>query len=1186
MRAGDPSRLRLVFVSRRPSAATVLTVLFISLLGLAQAAVSSEVDVTPQAREFFERNIRPALAQHCFVCHSAELAQGGLRLDVADGWEKGGKSGPAVIPGDPVASLLIRAIRHQGPGLSMPLGGEKLPSALIDVFEKWVRLGAPAPKDDAETEAIAGSEAAADWEQVYRERSRWWSLQPVSKQPVPRVRREEWPDQDVDRFVLAKLEANGLSPAPRAGRRTLLRRVSYLLTGLPPKPGEVAAFLRNPDADAAYAQEVDRLLDSPHFGEEWARHWMDVVRYSDTYGYETDAEIKGSWRYRNYLIRAFNEDVPFDQLVREHIAGDLLPRPRVDAARQTNESMIGPTWFQMGENRHGDSLMFNGIHQEMLDNKVDTFSKAFQAATVACARCHDHKYDAIAQQDYYALGGVFMSPRWVTHTLDLPERNRKVLDELAALKTKLRKPLGDWWLDEAHRVPRYLLAAQAIVDGRIEAADAEQDLDRDRLSVWEKALGPRPFEGQTTNEDEEEAAERAQRDTMSNPLFPWLEIQESLIEGEQLEMAWRRLAKEYSQARRQRSQNNARDFSLAADFSRRDLPEGWSVDGVGVRHGWVENGDFTVALEGSGAVEMLLPAGLYTHALSPRLNGAVRTPFLSIFGRPYVSLEVIGGDYSAHRLIVDNSFRTERQTYLKGRRPHWIRHSTTADAKTNRSPSPEESAETQIYVELATKASNPNFPPRVGLGPDVSAAEARDARSWFGVTRMYVHDKEESPADELRRFTSLFAGDAPVDLPQLAVRYGVWIAASVADWVEGRADAEDVLLINRLLDGGLLPNHLVPGNMLARKEVWELVASYRETEEKLADPLTVLGMADLDPGRDYRLNVRGVYTDYGERVPRGHIRVLSGRSNGSKPKGSGRLELARLIANPENPLTARVFVNRVWHWVFGSGIVRTPDDFGHLGDRPSHPELLDYLAGRFVREGWSVKKLVRMLVMTESFRQSNRTSARAGEVDPDNRLLHHYPVRRLDAESIRDAMLAVSGRLDPQLLGGLVDPYRPKSKVVKADQTYFSGPLDGNGRRSIYLRNTIMEPYKFLETFNKPIPKMPTGRRDVTNVPNQALTMLNDPFVAGQAEFWARRLIAKSHDSPEQRLTVMFQRALGREPEPGELTAWTQAVHNFAYLHQRRSEGSPSSKDLLSSLAVWKDLAHALFNATEFIYVR
>ena len=1165
-------------------APAVLAGLLFCVFGLVQAAGTGKVDISPEAREFFERNIRPALANNCFVCHSADLAQGKLRLDSPDGWERGGRSGPAVIPGDPDASLLIRAIRHEGPGLPMPLGGEKLSAELIDVFERWVRTGAVAPKDATGPEAVGTDEAQTDWEQAYRDRSRWWSLQPVAMPAVPDVTMEEWSDHAVDRFLLARLEANGLTPAPRADRRTLLRRVSYLLTGLPPKPGEVAAFLRNPDFESAYEHEVERLLGSSHFGEEWARHWMDVVRYSDTYGYETDAEIKGSWRYRNYLIRAFNADIPFDQLVREHIAGDLLTQPRIDSDRQINESMIGPTWFQMGENRHGDSLMFNGIHQEMLDNKVDTFSKAFQATTVACARCHDHKYDAIAQRDYYALGGVFMSSRWVTHTLDLPERNRKVLEELAALKAKLRKPLADWWLEKTRQIPRYMLAAQAIVEGRLDAAQAERDLDRVRLSAWEKALSPRPFEGQTTKE--EEAAERAERATMSSPLFPWLELQESLIEGEQLEMAWRRLAAEYSQARRERIENNARDFSLAADFSRRDLPEGWSVDGVGVRHGWVKNGDFTVALKGSGAVGMLLPAGLFTHSLSPRLNGAVRTPFLNHSGRSYISMEVVGGDYSAQRLIVDNSFRTERQTYLEDHRPHWIRHSTLADAKTNRSPSTDESAETQIYVELATKASNPNFPPRVGLGPDISAAEARDARSWFGVTRVFLHDEKGSPADELGRFTPLFGGDAPFDLSRLAARYGEWIAASVADWGEGRADEEDVRLINWLLEAGLLPNQLLPGNMLAREEIWELVASYREAEEKLVDPATVLSMADLDPGRDYRLNVRGVYTDYGERVPRGHIRVLSGQSNGSGLKGSGRLELSELIASSENPLTARVFVNRVWHWVFGSGIVRTPDDFGHLGDRPSHPKLLDYLAHRFVQESWSVKKLVRMLVMTEAFQQSNQAGVRAREADPSNRMLHHYPVRRLDAESIRDAMLAVSGRLDPQLYGVFVDPYRPKSKVVKADQTYFSGPLDGIGRRSIYLRNTIMEPYKFLETFNKPIPKMPTGRRDVTNVPNQALTMLNDPFVAGQAEFWARRLIANSHESLEQRLTVMFQHALGREPDADELTAWTKAVHDFNALHEGRSGAGSSTEDLLQSVAVWKDTAHALFNTTEFIYVR
>jgi hypothetical protein len=1174
--------------SPRGTSLTVALSLVFWALGAGSFAEASEKDLSPADREFFEREIRPALAETCSVCHSAVLAQAELRLDSREGWEAGGKSGPAIIPGDPDGSPLIRAIRQEGPELPMPLGSPKLSPRQIRAFERWVLMGAPDPRGAPTADPPSLDQTDLEWEKAYSKRSRWWSLQPVIRPPLPDVKQADWSDQAIDHFVLAKLEIDDLSPAPRADQRTLLRRLNYVLTGLPPTPDEVEAFGRDPDP-RAYAQEVDRLLASSHFGERWARHWMDVVRYSDTYGYETDAIIKGSWRFRDYLIRSFNADIPFDQLVREHIAGDLLPEPRIDASTQTNESIIGPTWFQMGENRHGDSLMFNGIHQEMLDNKIDAFSKAFQATTVACARCHDHKYDAISQRDYYGLGGVFMSPRWVTHTLDTPDRNREVLEELSALKAKFRGPMADWWLEEARKIPQYLLAAQARADESSNAAQLTQTLDQVRLSAWEKVLAPTPYE-EPDPADETETEKAAQPDEnapLRDPLFPWLEVHQAVKGGRNLESSWRKLAEKYARTRRESAQVNAKDFSLIADFSSGKIPEGWSVDGVGLRHGLVRNGDFTVALEGAGAIGRLLPAGLFTLSLSPRLNGAVRTPYLVVSGRPYISMEVSGGDYSAKRLIIDNSYRTERQKYLEDDHLHWIRYSTTAKAKTNRSPSAVEASEIKVYVELATKASNPNFPPRLGLGPDISGREARDARSWFGITRAFLHDKEESPADELTRFGSLFAGDSPLDVSDVATRYGQWLTASLEDWAEDRADEDDVLLINWMLENGLLPNNLLPRNMDARKSIWELVASYRAVEERLAEPQTVLSMADLDPGQDYRLNVRGVYADLGDPVPRGYVRALAGERTGSAPTGSGRMELAHLVASSENPLTARVFVNRVWHWVFGSGIVETTDDFGHLGDKPSHPELLDYLADRFVEEGWSVKRLVRTLLMTETFQQSSQTSAQAREVDPTNRLLHHYPLRRLDAESIRDSILAVSGRLDPQLFGGLIDPYRAETKGnTKKDQSYYSGPLDGRGRRSIYLRNSIMQPERFLSTFNKPNPKIPTGKRDVTNVPAQALTMLNDPFVVGQAEFWARRLIASSHESPEERLTAMFQSALGRDPQPQELARWTQAVHDFSTLYREKADKNQASENVMQSVAVWKDAAHAIFNTTEFIYVR
>ena len=1171
--------------------------------GAIHAAEGDDKDLSPAALEFFENKIRPALVENCTVCHSGERPQGNLRLDFRGGWQQGGMSGAAILPGNVDQSPLIRAIRHEGSAAPMPLGGKKLSPDVIAAFERWVSMGAPDPRDTPSSAPVVEK----SWEETFRERSRWWSLQPVVRPLVPGVEQAQWSDQAIDHFILAKLEENSLGPAPRAARAALLRRLSFVLTGLPPKPEDVSAFLRDPNP-GAYADAVDRLLASPHFGERWSRHWMDVVRYTDTYGYEWDVPAKGSWRFRDYLIRAFNADIPFDQLLREQIAGDLLPHPRINASEQINESLIGPMFFQMGEKRHGDSVVFNGIYQEMLDNKIDAFSKAFQAMTVACARCHDHKLDAVSQKDYYALGGVFLSSRWLVNTVDTPDRNRKVLDELSALKAKLRTPLAAWWLEEARDIPLYLRAAQARIDGNGNAGELTKGLDPARLTAWEKALKFEPEEkpeeaDKKPSEDEEppqteEKAAQEQRPSREDPLFPWFELHQSVVkEGGSVKGSWAELAEDYAGARRERSRSNAQEFSLLADF-RSGVPEGWSVDGVGLRDGPVSNGDFTVALEGRDTVGLLLPAGLFTHSHSPRLNGAIRSPYLNFFSQPYVSLEVSGGDYSTRRLLADNAFLTEREyAYLKEDNLHWVCHTTTGADKSARTRTPAEMEQVRTFVELTTKASNPYFPPRVGLGGCTkekvreNSCGADDPRSWFGITRAYLVQQGKvtdyvkpgtclaSPADELTRFSSFFDGDAPSDLPALAARYGQWLTASLEAWARDRADEDDVRLINWMLDNRLLPNE-----MDARESIRELVASYRSLEQQLAEPQTVNGMADLEPGRDYRLNIRGVYEDLGDPVPRGYVEVIAGRREETpRPERSGRLELAELIASPKNPLTARVFVNRVWHWVFGTGIVKTANDFGHLGDRPSHPELLDYLADRFVEDGWSVKKLVRMMVMSETFRQASRGSLAAREADPLNRLLHHYPLRRLDAEAIRDSLLAVSGRLDSRLFGPPINPYRSNEDPAK---WLLSGPLDGQGRRSIYLKMTIMEPPKFLSTFNQPNPKIPTGVRDVTNVPGQALTLLNDPFAVGQAEFWARRLIAVPNESPEQRLGVMFQRAFGRNPNEQERARWMSAVHDIAGLYQDAPKRRPPPSGLMDSLDVWKDVAHAMFNAKEFLYVR
>ncbi|MHC5541707.1 DUF1549 domain-containing protein, partial [Singulisphaera rosea] len=661
----------------------------------------------------------------------------------------------------------------------------------------------------------------------------------------------------------------------------LVRRLSFVLTGLPPTPEAIDSYLSDPAPEPeAYGRLVDRLLASPHFGERMARHWMDVVRYGDTYGYEWDIPAKGAWVYRDYLVRAFNADVPFDRFVREQVAGDLLVEPRINNVAHVNESLIGPMFYQLGENRHGDSAEFDGIHQEMLHNKIDAFSKAFQGVTVGCARCHDHKLDAISQRDYYALAGAFMSARWVSQTVDTPGRNAQVLAKLRALKAELRQVLATEWLEESSRW---------VTDWIRSTPTSPSPWDKARM-----AAGASPG--------------------WEQPVRAWAEALDSKRD-ENLSATWSRLAKQYPEEHRIRAEFNSKTFTVVADF-RNPLPPDWSVDGAALQEGPAPPGDFVVSLEGPTAVADLLPGGLFTHRLSPRLNGVVRTPDLAKFSGAWLSLETCGGDFSAERTVVDNAFLTERQAYLARRDPAWSSFSPSPDFKDRR-----------VFREVATKTSNPNFPPRIGLGGACSTAQEAEPRSWFGITRAVVHKAAGTPKDDLSRFLPLFDGPVPTTRDEVVGRFAAWLRHAVERWARDEATDDDVILLKGMLDQGFLSNR---SDDSASPRVRSLVDEYRRVETRVLAPRTVNSMADLDDGIDYRLNVRGEYDQFGPAVPRGYLEVLA--RGGVPPRfqdsKSGRRELAERVASPENPLTARVYVNRVWQWVFGTGLLATPDDFG------------------------------------------------------------------------------------------------------------------------------------------------------------------------------------------------------------------------------------------------------------------
>lgn len=1072
-----------------------------------------------RADEFFVQKIEPILKARCFECHSHEKSiEGGLALDSKSGWQKGGAGGPAVVPGKPEVSLLIKAVSHVEKDLKMP-PDRRLPVEEIALLSDWVKRGAVDPRVLAPPGSAATSDAM--WEAEFQSRLDWWSLKPMGRAVPPLIADGPWSLEPVDRFVRTKLDAAGLAPAPslldpdaadlvaRANAQTLLRRASFVLTGLPPTPAEVHEFARS-HREVDYARLVDRLLDSPHFGERLARHWMDVVRYTDTYGYEWDNPAKGSHEYRDYLIRAFNDDIGFDRLLREQLAGDLLPA-RIHPVTGTHENLIAPMFYHMGEHRHGSSLMFNGIHQEMVNNKIDAFSKSFLATTVACARCHDHKLEAVSQHDYYALAAVFTTPRWTARVADAPDKNLAATTRLKELRTEIRQELATTWA-------KVVVTSEAL-----------------RLGVGDIAKA------------------KPQIHEMAYPLVRLMQREQDTV------AAWTELLAEWQSTRDQRRQANSA-FRVLADFRDATIPAGWVTEGEGMRHGYVDEATPLIALDGS-IVARLLPRGYHTNALSSRLPGALRMPPEHVVPGKFVSVKLAGGEFGGALVMDDHSFQNETVAFFNNVEPQWRSY---ADAALKNGVQ-------QVTVEFATASLNPNFPPRTGIAPGLKNNDfGYDKRSWISVTGIVTHDTGGTPQDELDSFATLYEGETPATNGAVWERVAQWSNGAVQRWCRGETRPGDRELLDWLLDKKLLPNQPVAGSRIDA-----LLTEYRAIEGAIPFSRTVNSMDERETTRaSYPLNVRGSVDVLGSPAQPDFLQMFAGRNNVAASPGSGRLELTESLLDPEHPLTARVYVNRVWQWTFGTGLVATPDDFGRLGDRPSHPELLDWLAREFVREGWSTKKLLRRLVLSQAFRQSSTVSERASRHDPGNRLLHHYPTRRLEAEAVRDSLLAVSGRLDPALYGRPILPNRPAEDGAKR---LFSGPLDGNGRRSIYLQMSIMAPPKFLVDFNLPDLKLPTGRRDVTNVPTQALLMLNDPLVQAMAKQWAVQLVRQDQSNVEDRISGMFVRAFAREATIAERERWAAALVDFA---------STPGTDILKDEVAWQRMAHAVFNTKEFLYYR
>ena len=1086
----------------------------------------------PQRLEFFEKRIRPVLIRHCYECHSslAKELKGGLRLDSRAGIRKGGETGPAVVPGKMADSLLIDALRHKS--LKMP-PDKKLPAAVIADFVKWVEQGATDPRDHPPT---PGEVAELSWQSVLESRRDWWSLRPVRQPEIPKPADTSWSNHPIDCFIQTKQEAEGVKPARDAEPLVLLRRFSLILTGLPPTVEEVEQFkqesIQNPKSKIENV--IGRLLESPHFGERWARHWLDVVRFAETHGYEWNHEIRDAWQYRDYLIRAFNQDVPYNQFVREHIAGDVLESPRINDSLNINESVIGTAFWRFGELGHDNCVKFPEIRFDALDNQIDTLTKAFQATTVSCARCHDHKFDAISTRDYYALVGILESTRQLVQTIDTPHQIKDKVDRLVSLKQRIKSRLADEWLD-----------ALNDFDGKIVKALQSESPSDDEAKQTATSLVKALARKEIALEDPASVLQRMLR----------LESQEKV------RSAWAAARTAYQTEQTKRAKFNAENFEPWFSFGEDDKIA-WGAAGLGPDDRPRPAGEFVVATTGDAAVTAILPAGAYTHLLSSRLNGTIQSPWMP-GDRKYASIQFLGGGLSMVRTVTDsctlNEYVGGGLEYLSNDAIQWRTYPTRVDS-THRA-----------FLELTTKSDNVRWPDRPGVAGNDEAL-LKSPRSWFGVVRAVVHDCNESPRPELTHLLPLFNQPQPAGSSDVAKSFRRVCRSAVAAWRDEKASDNDVQWINWMLSVDLLPNVAKQNSELNR-----LVQEYRQIESTVPLPRVVAGMADHGPGFASPVLIRGNPVELGPLEPRRYLEVISGSRSPLETRGSGRRELAELMASAKNPLTARVMVNRIWHHLFGAGLVRTVDDFGHLGEVPSHSELLDYLADRFVKDGWSIKKLIRLIVTSRTFRQSSVATASGRDVDPDNRLLHHFPVRRLGAEAIRDTILAVSGRLDRKQFGPSIQPFRPEPKEHRK---LYSGPLDGDGRRSLYLKVTRMEGPRFLELFDLPDQTATRGRRDRTNVPAQALALLNDPFVIDQSRVWGEALAARGDETIAGRIDYIFVRALGRSAHPRERERLLAFVDRLAKLYDVKPAAIPSNKK------IWQDIGHAMFNMKELIYIR
>lgn len=1064
--------------------------------------------------EFFEKEVRPILVNRCYECHAADAEElkGGFHIDSRTGLLEGGDTGPAIEPGSADDSLLIEAVRERDPYEMPP--DSRLPDEEIAVLVRWIDRGAAWPPGEEpgagpqrETFDLAARQAAH------------WAWHPLGDSPPPSVNNFSWCRTDIDRYILARLESEGITPAPPADRYALIRRVHFDLIGLPPSPEEIEAFVNDESPDA-YEQLVDRLLASDHFGERWARHWLDVMRFSETHGHEFDYDIHHAWQYRDYLIRALNADVPYHQLVVEHLAGDLIAEPRRHPTDEYNESIIGTGFWYLGEAAHATTDV-RGDEAGRIDNQIDTLTKAFLGITVGCARCHDHKFDAISTRDYYALAGYLQSSRRRIRGLDPHRTIAEARQQLAAIAataaSDLREALPPGDLSDANRFAEYLIAACAEGDS--------PSLEATVVNRWREALD-------ATTEP-------------THPLWPWTQLT-SVAEGDEAYIAAVTNARTNLDRLITQSENHSTEEDVVFATFDTDYND-W------FRSGYVFGEGPTTGQEWEsrhGGAHLARPGAAHSGLLAPKLEGVIHSPNFTIEG-PRIHYH-IAGVKARVRIVVDGYHMMEFNPLL-------FRELITE-------------IDTEGQYQWITQAGD------LGLyiGHTAYIEIIDDGDGWVAIDEIRF-SSTDAPGSEVSEVGRAALAGESITHDDVAHRYGRQWADALKAYHSGEGTTDQIDLINWVLENNLLAEE---DSALARLNdlLAERSAEMHAIASRIPATMRVLSITEGTPENEH-VHIRGSHLVLGDEEPRHLPTALIESVAPRDPLGSGRLQLAEQIVDPANPLTARVYVNRVWHHVFGRGIVKTVDNFGIQGEQPTHPELLDHLANEFMNDGWSTKRLLRKIVLSNTYRMSSRPIEACEQADPENLLLHRMPIRRLEGEVIRDAILAVSGRLDRSLYGPSI-PIHLTPFMEGRGMPETSGPLDGDGRRSIYtmVRRNFLSP--FMVAFDTPTPFATIGRRNVSNVPAQSLILLNDPMVMEQAHRWAKEEIAVPAQSLEQRIEHMFLWAFGRMPDESEI----KASLDFIELQGDRLGVPPEQR--ADNEALWADLCHVLFNVKEFIFLR